>query len=101
MTAASVPAHSFSFSAQSTNTSDIIFYTTPQGEVRIEVYFEDETLGLSQKKMAEPLDKDTNTTGEHLRNIFDDDELDKKATTRKFRVVQIEGGCEVRREVEH
>lgn len=41
------------------NASEILLYTTPQGEVRIEVYFEDETFGLSQKKMAELFDKDT------------------------------------------
>ncbi|MBS1937789.1 MAG: cell filamentation protein Fic, partial [Bacteroidetes bacterium] len=43
------------------NASGIIFYTTPQGEVRIEVYFEDETFWLSQKKIAELFGVEVNT----------------------------------------
>ncbi len=83
------------------NASDIIFYTTPQGEVRIEVFFEGETFWLSQKKIAELFDKDATTIGEHLRNIFEDGELDRESTTRKFRVVQREGARDVERLVDH
>ncbi|HNI04168.1 MAG TPA: hypothetical protein PL010_06005 [Flavobacteriales bacterium] len=73
------------------NASDIIFYTTPQGEVRIEVYFEDETFWLSQKKIAELFDKDVRTVNEHLSRIFEEGELTPEATIRKFRIVQREG----------
>lgn len=83
------------------NASDIIFYTTPQGEVRIEVYFEEETFWLTQKKIAELFDKDVNTVGGHLQNIFDEGELERGATTRKFRVVQREGARDVERLVDH
>lgn len=83
------------------NASDIIFYTTPQGEVRIEVYFEEGTFWLTQKKIAELFDKDVNTVGGHLQNIFDEGELERGATTRKFRVVQREGARDVERLVDH
>jgi len=57
------------------NASDIIFYTTPQGEVRLEVFFQDETFWLSQKKIADLFDKDVRTVNEHLSNIFEEGEL--------------------------
>lgn len=83
------------------NASDIIFYTTPQGEVRIEVFFEDETFWLSQKKIAELFDKDVRTVNEHLSRIFEEGELTPEATIRKFRIVQREGTRDVERLVDH
>jgi hypothetical protein len=83
------------------NASDIIFYTTPQGEVRIEVFFEDETFWLSQKKIAELFDKDLRTVNEHLGRIFEEGELNPEATIRKFRIVQREGARDVERLVDH
>lgn len=83
------------------NASDIIFYTTPQGEVRIEVFFENETFWLSQKKIAELFDKDVRTVNEHLANVFQEGELTPAATIRKFRIVQREGNRAVEREVDH
>jgi len=48
-----------------------------------------------------PLPKDVRTINEHLRNIFDEEEIDPGATIRKFRIVRCEGSREVAREVEH
>lgn len=83
------------------NTSDIIFYTTPQGEVRIEVFFEDETFWLSQKKIAELFDVEVNTINYHLKEIYNSTELQEVATIRKIRIVQLEGNREVARAVDH
>ncbi|HNI04172.1 MAG TPA: RhuM family protein [Flavobacteriales bacterium] len=83
------------------NASDIIFYTTPQGEVRIEVYFEDETYWLTQKKMAELFGVEVNTINYHLKEIYKSAELQELATIRRIRIVQLEGGREVARDVEH
>lgn len=83
------------------NASDIIFYTTPQGEVRIEVYFEDETFWLSQKKMAELFGVEVNTINYHLKEVYKSAELQEVATIRRIRIVQLEGGREVARDVEH
>jgi hypothetical protein len=80
--------------------SDIILYTDPQGHVRVEVYFEEETFWLSQKRMAELFGKDVRTINEHLKNIFESGELDPDPTIRKFRIVQMEGNREVSREVD-
>lgn len=73
------------------NTSDIIFYTTPQGEVRIEVFFEEETFWLSQKKIAELFDKDVRTVNEHLTRIFEEGELSRDSVIRNFRITATDG----------
>ncbi len=80
--------------------NEIIFYSSPAGNIKIEVFFNDETFWLSQKKMAELFDVDVRTVNEHLQNIYKTNELERAATIRKFRIVQIEGGREVTREVE-
>ena len=79
---------------------DIIFYTTPDGAVHIEVFFQDETFWLSQKKMSELFGVEVNTINYHLKEIFNSKELDEEATIRKIRIVQKEGVRNVGREVE-
>ena len=81
--------------------SEIILYKSPDGVARVEVYFEDETFWLTQRRMAELFDVDVRTISDHLRNIFDSGELDREATLRKNRIVQTEGQREVKREIEH
>lgn len=67
----------------------------------IEVRYEDETLWLTQKTMAQLFDVESNTITYHLKEIFDSRELEQEATTRKFRVVQTEGTRQVERSIDH
>lgn len=80
--------------------SEIIFYTTPNGEVKLDIRFEDETFWLSQKKMAELFGVEVHTINYHLKEIFKSEELDEMATIRKIRTVQTEGSRQVQREIE-
>jgi len=80
---------------------EIILYQTEDGESRIECRFVHESLWLSQKLIAELFQKDVRTINEHLKNIFEEGELQEEATIRKFRIVQKEGSREVAREVDH
>jgi hypothetical protein len=80
--------------------SDIIFYNTPKGDVKIEVIFNNETFWLTQKRLSELFGVDVRTVNEHLQNIFSTNELIKEATIRKIRIVQKEGSRTVAREVE-
>ncbi|MCX6325144.1 MAG: virulence RhuM family protein [Bacteroidia bacterium] len=80
--------------------SDIIFYTSPEGNVSIEVIFNDETFWLSQKKMADLFSVDVRTVNEHLKNIYNTTELLREATIRKIRIVQKEGTRDVARDVD-
>jgi hypothetical protein len=79
---------------------EILFYSTPEENTNIEVFYENETFWLSQKKMAELFNVDVRTINEHLKNIFQSEELIKEATFRNFRIVQKEGARDVSRDVE-
>ncbi len=80
--------------------SDIIFYTSPEGNIQVEVLFNDETFWLSQKRMAELFGVEVNTINYHLKEIFKSYELNEGATIRKIRIVQKEGNREVTRDVD-
>lgn len=82
------------------NNNQLIFYSTPQGNVKVEVVFESETFWLSQKRMAELFGVDVRTVNEHLKNIFASGELSQGSTIRNFRIVQNEGNRSVTREVD-
>jgi hypothetical protein len=81
--------------------SGFLLYNTPDGEVRIEVALEDETVWLTQKAMAELFGVVKSTISEHLSNIYETGELDKEATVRNFRTVQQEGERTVKRNLEY
>ena len=81
--------------------SEIVLYQTEDGRTRIQCRFEGETIWLSQALIAELFQKDVRTVNEHLRNVFDEGELDRAATIRKFRIVRHEGSRDVAREIEH
>jgi len=72
--------------------SNLIFYTTPNGQVSIQVQYEDGSFWLTQKRMAELFGVDVRTINEHLQNIYYSNELQKEATIRKIRIVQQKGG---------
>ena len=80
---------------------EIILYTTPNGVAKVEVYFQDESFWLSQRRMAELFDVEVNTINYHLKEIYQSGELQEGATIRKFRIVQNEGGRTVTREVDY
>ncbi|MDR1182023.1 MAG: virulence RhuM family protein, partial [Bacteroidales bacterium] len=80
--------------------SNILFYTTPNGQVSIHVQYEDGSFWLTQKRMAELFAVDVRTINEHLQNIYHSKELQKEATIRKIRIVQQEGKREVSRELD-
>jgi len=81
--------------------SGFLLYNAPDGEVRIEVALEDETVWLTQKAMAELFGVSKSTISEHLNNIYDTVELIKSTTVRNFRTVQMEGDREVTRNLEY
>ena len=80
--------------------NDIILYQGAKGNVRVEIYFQDETFWLNQKRISELFGKDIRTISEHLNNIYTEGELTKEATIRKFWIVQKEGNRDVTRDVD-
>ena len=80
--------------------NNIIIYTTPEGNVNVQVQFEDGTFWLTQKRMAELFGVEVNTINYHLKEIFKSGELQENSTIRIFRIVQQEGTRGVSRELE-
>jgi hypothetical protein len=70
---------------------ELLLYTAPEGKTHIEVFFEDETFWLSQKKMAELFGVDVRTINEHLKNIFKTNELQENSVIRNFRITANDG----------
>ena len=81
--------------------TEFLLYTTPAGEVKVEIFLHDETIWLSQKAMAELFEVNIPAISKHLNNIFESGELDKKATVSKMEIVQTEGNRQVKRQKEY
>ncbi len=82
------------------STAEFLIFTSQAGEQSIEARYEDQTIWLSQKLMAELFTVTIPTINEHLKNIYEQGELQREATIRKFRTVQTEGQREVSRQVD-
>lgn len=71
--------------------NQLIFYSTPQGSVKVEVVFENETFWLSQKRMAELFGVEVHTINYHLKEIFSSKELSEDSVIREFRITAADG----------
>ena len=78
---------------------EVVLYQAADGKVSLDVRLERESLWLSQRQMSQLFDKDTDTIGLHLRNIYGEGELEESSTTEESSVVQTEGKRQVRRQV--
>lgn len=81
------------------SSSEILIYNAPDGRPDIQVKLDGDTIWLSQRQMSELFEKDTDTIGLHLKNIFKSGELDENSTTEESSVVQLEGNRKVKRRV--
>ena len=79
--------------------NQIAFYQSPDGSVNIEVLFAEESIWLTQKKIAELFGCSIDNVSLHLKNIYQENEVDQKATSEDFSLVQNEGDREVQRKV--
>lgn len=77
-----------------------LLYTAPNGEIRVEVLVQDESVWLTQKAIAELFGVDRSVITKHLQNVFESGELDREATSAKIAQVQQEGGRQVSRDIE-
>ena len=84
-----------------TMNSEILIYQNPDGNIKIDVRLEEETVWLTQAQLGELFQKSKATISEHISNVFEEGELDPIATVRKFRTVQQEGARTVEREIDH
>ncbi|MGW8121639.1 virulence RhuM family protein [Roseivirga echinicomitans] len=71
--------------------SEILIYQNQDGNIKIDVRLENETVWLTQTQMGLLFDKDKRTISEHIGNIFSDGELDENSVVRKFRTTAADG----------
>ena len=80
---------------------NIIVYVDDNGKPQVDVRFQDETVWLTQAQLVDLYKSSKANVSEHIKNIFDEGELDPAATVRKFRTVRTEGDRQVERELEY
>lgn len=83
------------------NQSEFILYVSQSGNIKVDVLLQDETVWLTQDGMQKLFEKAKATISEHISNVFEEGELERDSTVRKFRTVQLEGGREVARELDY
>ena len=83
----------------SENNTSLIMYQTEDGQTKIEVHMENETVWLSLDQMAELFQRDKSTVSRHIKNVYTEGELDEKATVANFATVQTEGERTVSRSI--
>ena len=80
--------------------TDFLLYTTPNGNIKVEVFLHDENLWLNQKKIAELFGVEIPTINYHIKQIYESWELSQNSTIRKFLTVQKEWYRDISREIE-
>ena len=70
----------------SENNTELIIYQTEDGRTKIDVYFQDENAWLNKAQMAELFQRDRSVISRHVRNVFDEGELDEKSNVQKMHI---------------
>lgn len=80
---------------------EIIIYQSEDGSSKLDVKLEDETVWLTQAQLVDLFHSSKANVSEHIKNIFDEGELEENSTVREFRIVRREGSREVARNIKH
>ena len=81
--------------------NNMIIYTSKDGNVKVDVNIQNEDIWMSQDVMANLYGTTKNNISMHMKNIFEEGELDKSSTVKKILTVQKEGTRDVKRNIEH
>lgn len=73
------------------NTGEILIYQNDQGNIKIDVRLEEETVWLTQAQLCELFQKSKATISEHIKNVFDEGELNENSVVRNFRTTATDG----------
>ena len=82
------------------NNSELIIYSTEDGQTKIDVTFDNDTVWLSLDRIAALFQRDKSSISRHIKHIFEEGELKKESTVANFATVQTEGSRQVERLVE-
>ncbi len=71
--------------------SNILIYQTDDGVTKIETRLEDDTVWLNQSQLCDLFQKSKSTVSEHIKNIFEEGELEEETVVRIFRITAADG----------
>jgi len=80
--------------------NEIVLYKNKEGNIKLDVNIQNETVWLTQEQMGQLFGKAKSTISEHVKNIYQEKELEKTSTVRKFRTVRLEGNRKVEKDLE-
>lgn len=83
------------------DSGEFILYQTQDGQTRIDVRMANETVWLTQRDMAELFQTTVPNINQHLATVYEEGEIDREATIKRYLIVQTEGNREVSRTVDH
>jgi prophage maintenance system killer protein len=81
--------------------NQIEIYKSLDNKIELSVNLDNETVWLNRQQLAILFDRDVKTIGKHINNVFEEKELDSISTVANFATVQLEGGREIKRKIEH
>jgi hypothetical protein len=81
--------------------TEFLLYKSPNGEVKVEIFLKNENIWLTQARIAELFNVDRSVINKHLKNVYEEGELNRESTCAKFAQVQQEGGRQVGRNIEY
>ena len=81
--------------------SEMVVYVGDDGKPQIQARLQDENMWLTQVQLAQVFQTTRQNIGQHIKNIYEEKELNSSATIKKFFIVQTEGDREVSRNIEH
>ena len=84
-----------------TSKGEIVIYKSPEGDTKLEVTLEEETVWLSQAQLVDLFKTTKQNVSLHINNIFIEEELDRKSTVKEYLTVQKEGGRKVQRLIDY
>ena len=80
---------------------EMVVYVGDNGKPQVQARLQDENVWLTQVQLAQVFQTTRQNIGQHIKNIYEEKELDPSATIKKFFIVQTEGDREVSRNIEH
>lgn len=80
---------------------EMVVYVGDDGKPQIQARLQDENMWLTQVQLAQVFQTTRQNIGQHIKNIYEEKELDPSATIKKFFIVQTEGDRKVSRNIEH
>ena len=79
----------------------VVIFKTDDEKISVDVRFDEETVWLSLDQMADLFERDKSTVSRHIKNVYEEGELERSATVANFATVQNEGGRMVERQIEY